>query len=143
MQRARAEAQHPLDEHVLILDLQVAVDDGHDGTGVLDQSAQARRYHNNGDMMAAKVEVIRLPMTVKIDRQGRVVIPQRERERLGVGQGGTLELVSTAEGLLLEPRRHAIVAIDDDGLPLVKVDGLNTVSNDEAIDAIHRLRERA
>ena len=33
--------------------------------------------------------------TVKVDAQGRVVIPQAERERLGLSDGGALELVST------------------------------------------------
>jgi bifunctional DNA-binding transcriptional regulator/antitoxin component of YhaV-PrlF toxin-antitoxin module len=32
----------------------------------------------------------------------RIVIPLRERERLGVATGGTLELIATPEGVLLE-----------------------------------------
>lgn len=82
-------------------------------------------------------------MTVNVDRQGRVVIPLQERERLGVGHGGVLELVPTAEGLLLERRRHAAVGLDDDGLPVVTVQRLETVSNDEAVAALHRQRDRA
>lgn len=83
-----------------------------------------------------------MPTTVKIDRQGRVVIPQQERERLGVRDGGTLELTSTPEGLLLE-RRHQAAVTHDDGLPVVTIDGLDTISNDEAVEAIHRQRDRA
>ena len=79
--------------------------------------------------------------TLKVDRQGRVVIPQRERERLGVRDGGTLELVPTPEGVLLERRRRAEVAVAEDGLPVASVAELHEVSNDEAIDAIHRQRE--
>ncbi|CAN5749573.1 hypothetical protein BH23ACT10_BH23ACT10_13180 [soil metagenome] len=78
--------------------------------------------------------------TVNVDRQGRVVIPQQERERLGVRNGGTLELAATPEGLLLERRHHAVVTKADDGLPVVTIDELQTVSNDEAVDAIHRQR---
>ena len=55
-------------------------------------------------------------MTVKVDAQGRVVIPQAERERLGLPDGGTLELVSTPEGVLLERRRRASLTMDASGL---------------------------
>ena len=55
-------------------------------------------------------------MTVKVDAQGRVVIPQAERERLGLPDGGTLELVSTPEGVLLERRRRASLTMDATGL---------------------------
>lgn len=84
-----------------------------------------------------------MPTTIKIDRQGRVVIPQRERERLGLPDGGTLELVSTAEGVLLERRREAAVTIGSDGLPVASIGELGEVTNDETIDAIHRHRDGA
>ena len=84
-----------------------------------------------------------MSVTVKVDRQGRVVIPQQERERLGVRDGGSLELLATAEGLLLERRRRAAVGVHDDGLPLITIDGLDTVTNEETVAAIHRQRDRA
>lgn len=83
-----------------------------------------------------------MPVTVRVDRQGRVVIPQQERERLGLGEGGTLEMAATPEGLVLERRRRATVATGDDGLPLVTVDGLGEVANDDAVEAIHQQRNR-
>ena len=79
---------------------------------------------------------------VKVDAQGRVVIPQPERERLGLSDGGALELVSTPEGLLLERRRRATVTVDESGLPLVTVDELDTVSNATTVEAIHAQRDR-
>lgn len=84
-----------------------------------------------------------MSVTVKVDRQGRIVIPQHQRERLGVRDGGTLELVATPEGLLLERRHRAVVTNADDGLPVVAIDELHAVSNDEAVDAIHRQRDGA
>lgn len=78
---------------------------------------------------------------VKVDAQGRVVIPQVERERLGVRDGGTLELVAVPEGLLLESRHRATVTTAADGLPLVTIEDLATVSNEDAVDAIHRQRD--
>ena len=86
-----------------------------------------------------------MTITVKVDPQGRVVIPQAERERLGLRDGGTLELVSTPEGVLLERRRRATVTVDDSGLPLVtldEVDEHDTVSNATTVEAIHAQRDR-
>lgn len=82
-----------------------------------------------------------MTVTVKVDAQGRIVIPQAERERLGLAAGGALDLVSTPEGVLLERRRHATVSVDEDGFPLVTVEELDTVSNSEAVDAIHQQRD--
>ncbi len=84
-----------------------------------------------------------MTVTVKVDAQGRVVIPQAERKRLGLPDGGALELVSTPEGVLLERRRRASVGMGDDGLPEVRIDDLDVVTNDEAIEAIHQQRDGA
>jgi AbrB family looped-hinge helix DNA binding protein len=78
-----------------------------------------------------------MTVTVRVDAQGRVVIPQAERERLGLHAGGALELVSTPEGVLLERRRQATVTSGEDGLPLVTLDDVGRVSNAEATEAIH------
>lgn len=82
-----------------------------------------------------------MTVTVKVDAQGRVVIPQAERERLGLLDGGALELVSTPEGVLLERRRRATVTTAEDGLPLVTLDDVDTVSNVEATEALHAQRD--
>jgi len=79
---------------------------------------------------------------VRVDRQGRVVIPLRERERLGVAVGGTLELIATPEGVLLERRRPAEVRIAADGVPVIVIEDAEPISNEESIEAIHRDRER-
>lgn len=83
-----------------------------------------------------------MAVQVRVDRQGRVVIPLRERERLGVEEGGTLDLVATPEGVLLERRLPATVRTGDDGLPVVVTEGAEPVSNDESLEAIHRHRAR-
>jgi AbrB family looped-hinge helix DNA binding protein len=81
-------------------------------------------------------------VTVNLDAQGRVVIPRSERDRLGLADGGVLELVSTPEGVLLERRSQAAVTFGQDGLPTVVLGGLGTISGAEAIEAIHLQRER-
>lgn len=82
-----------------------------------------------------------MAVTVKVDAQGRVVIPQAERERLGLPHGGALELVSTPEGVLLERRHHATVTSGEDGLPMVTLNAVSTVSNAAAIEALHTQRD--
>jgi AbrB family looped-hinge helix DNA binding protein len=79
--------------------------------------------------------------TVKVDAQGRVVIPQAERERLGLREGGALELVATPEGVLLERRRQATVTSGEDGLPMVTLVDAGTVSNADATQAIRDQRD--
>lgn len=87
------------------------------------------------------VEEDPVTVTVKVDAQGRVVIPQAERERLGMPDGGVLELVSTPEGVLLERRRQASVVTGEDGLPLVTLDDGGSVSNTDATKALHDQRD--
>lgn len=79
---------------------------------------------------------------VSIDRQGRVVIPQRERERLNLMEGEVLDLLPTPEGVLLERRRRARVSHDADGLPLVTFEERQPVSNEDALAAIRAVRAR-
>ncbi len=82
-----------------------------------------------------------MPMTVTLDAQGRVVIPQAEDERLGLRDGGALELVSMPEGVLLERRRLATVTSGEDGLPQITLDDADTVRNADATQAIHTQRD--
>ncbi|MFU8842093.1 MAG: AbrB/MazE/SpoVT family DNA-binding domain-containing protein [Nitriliruptoraceae bacterium] len=83
-----------------------------------------------------------MAVSVKVDRQGRVVLPQRERERLGVGEGGSLELVPTPEGLLLERRRQAEVVNDVGGVPLITISGAERITNDGTLEALREHRDR-
>jgi AbrB family looped-hinge helix DNA binding protein len=83
-----------------------------------------------------------MSVQVRVDRQGRVVIPLRERERLGVAEGGTLELTATPEGVLLEHRRPGRVLIAPDGLPVITIKDIEPIANEETLDAIRRTRQR-
>jgi AbrB family looped-hinge helix DNA binding protein len=86
-------------------------------------------------------EGVAVSIQVRIDRQGRVVIPQAERERLGLDAGTTLELVPTPEGLLLERRQRAEVVEGADGAPLIRMVGEPQVTNVEAQRAIDQVRD--
>jgi bifunctional DNA-binding transcriptional regulator/antitoxin component of YhaV-PrlF toxin-antitoxin module len=85
-------------------------------------------------------EEVLVPVTVKVDAQGRVVIPQAERERLGSARRWGARTRLYAEGVLLEKRRRARVTSREDGLPLVVLGDVQTVSNAEATEAIHAQR---
>lgn len=80
--------------------------------------------------------------TVRIDKQGRIVIPQHERERLRLHDGATLELIPTPEGVVLEHHRNAQVVDPGDGLPVIILDEPSKVDNDRAVEAIHRHRDQ-
>ncbi|MFN0100503.1 MAG: AbrB/MazE/SpoVT family DNA-binding domain-containing protein [Bryobacteraceae bacterium] len=41
-------------------------------------------------------------MTLQIDKSGRLVLPKPVRERLGLREGGPLEIVETPQGVLLK-----------------------------------------
>ena len=82
-----------------------------------------------------------MAVQVKVDRQGRIVIPLSERERLGIAEGGMLELIPTPEGLLLEPRTPAQVKTVEGGLRILVLEDGRTVSNEETLEAIHRVRD--
>jgi len=75
---------------------------------------------------------------VRIDKQGRLVVPHALRDGLLNGAGELL-LVPTAEGLLLRPVvESGTVRIADDGLPVLTLEG--TVTNAEVLAAIDRAR---
>lgn len=76
-----------------------------------------------------------------MDRQGRIVIPRAERDRLGVTDGATFEVLTTPEGVILERRRDATIERAEDGLPLVRLTDVATITNDEAVAAIHAVRD--
>jgi AbrB family looped-hinge helix DNA binding protein len=53
-------------------------------------------------------------MELWIDRRGRVVLPKKLRERLEVGVSLKVEVIETAEGVLLKPvRRDSGLAMED------------------------------
>jgi AbrB family looped-hinge helix DNA binding protein len=79
-------------------------------------------------------------LTVRIDAQGRIVVPIAERQRLGIRGGDELALVPTPEGLVLERRRAATVSTAPDGLPIVTFDEPLPVSNETTIAAIRAER---
>lgn len=103
------------------------------------------QYHSNTNQVAQRVQP-RPPRqdspmpTVRIDAQGRIVVPLPERQRLGLEGGDELHLVPTPEGLLLERRRAATVHTAADGLPVVVFDEPRPVSNEESVAAIRAER---
>lgn len=77
---------------------------------------------------------------IKVDGQGRLVIPLAQRRRLGVDGAGEVEMLATAEGVVLEPTREVRVSTGDDGLSVATIDGAGTISNETVLEAIHSYR---
>lgn len=79
------------------------------------------------------------PQRVKVDRQGRFVIPQHLRDRI-VETPGEVVIEPTPDGLLLRSiTTPATVTTGDDGLPVIEVGRI--VTNAEVMAAIDRDRE--
>lgn len=81
--------------------------------------------------------------TVTIDAQGRLVLPKSMRERLGLspGQSHELHVWETGDGVMIEPEPNpASVAEAEDGLPVLSIEGVASISNDEVVAAIRRDR---
>lgn len=73
-------------------------------------------------------------LRVKVDKQGRLVLPQHLREGL-VDPPGEVLLIRTPEGLLVQPTTGAgTVRIAEDGLPVLYLD--HAVTNAEVLGAI-------
>jgi bifunctional DNA-binding transcriptional regulator/antitoxin component of YhaV-PrlF toxin-antitoxin module len=112
---------------------------GVDGLPSIRIPAATNRIHRRcGDTMGEMVSPHRVAR-VRIDRQGRLVLPQYLRDEF-VEVPGELLLERTAEGLLLRPVHAATrVRIADDGLPVLDVDRI--VTNEEILAAIDRNRD--
>ena len=75
-----------------------------------------------------------LGFRVRVDKQGRLVLPQHLREGL-VDPPGEVFLTRTPEGLLVQPTTGAgTVRIADDGLPVLDLDRM--VTNSEVLAAM-------
>ena len=55
-------------------------------------------------------------MTLRIDKAGRVILPKPVRDRMGLREGSALELVETAEGVVLKPVEQSPSMVKIDGL---------------------------
>jgi AbrB family looped-hinge helix DNA binding protein len=62
-------------------------------------------------------------MELKIDKFGRVVIPKKLREHLGVGAGLKVEVKETADGVLLKPVRRESGLMMKDGVLILRGGG--------------------
>lgn len=59
-------------------------------------------------------------MRTTIDKAGRIVVPERLRDALGMGPGTELEILAVDDRLEIEvPRPRATLVDGPDGLPLV------------------------
>lgn len=82
---------------------------------------------------------------VRVDAQGRLVLPQSLRRRFGIdGRPAELVATETADGLLIElPPNRAILSQAEDGLPEVTIEGLSApITNDSVIAGIDADRAR-
>jgi len=77
---------------------------------------------------------------ISIDQAGRVVIPKRAREILGIGPGDTLDMTYDAEGLTLRPERHTVSLQKERGVWVFRT-GV-TLSQEEANETVDLMRSQ-
>jgi bifunctional DNA-binding transcriptional regulator/antitoxin component of YhaV-PrlF toxin-antitoxin module len=61
-------------------------------------------------------------MELTIDKFGRVVLPKKLRQHLGVGMSLTVEVTETAEGVLLKPVQRESGLMMKDGVLMLRGD---------------------
>lgn len=66
--------------------------------------------------MAPEARCDNCGMELAIDKFGRVVLPKKLREHLGVGQGLNVEVKETPDGVLLTPVRRGSGLMRRDGI---------------------------
>jgi len=55
-------------------------------------------------------------MTLKLDKAGRVILPKPVRDRLGLREGSSLEIVETPDGVILKPAERRPSMVKKQGL---------------------------
>ena len=74
-----------------------------------------------------------IAMELSIDKFGRVVIPKKLREHLGVGLSLKVEVSETSDGILLKPVRRQSGLMMKDGVLILRGGGDNSHINWEAL----------
>jgi len=86
-------------------------------------------------------------MELSIDKFGRVVIPKKPREHLGVGMSLKVEVKETPDGILLKPVRRQSGLMMKDGILILRGGGDNshinwdTLVDDEREERIRHIAE--
>jgi AbrB family looped-hinge helix DNA binding protein len=86
-------------------------------------------------------------MELSIDKFGRVVIPKKLREHLGVGMSMKVEVKETPDGILLKPVRRQSGLMMKDGILILRGGGDNshinwdTLVDDEREERIRHIAE--
>lgn len=80
-------------------------------------------------------------METTIDAAGRVVIPKAMRARLGLADGGRVEVVEIDGAIRLSPANVPMELVEVDGVPVVRAGDEIPPLTDEAVrEALERSR---
>jgi len=80
-------------------------------------------------------------MTVAMDKAGRIVIPTKVREKLGLKAGALFKLGGDGDRLQLDRVRPASRLIYRDGIPMLEFDPPDAVADFDVVEEINRARE--
>lgn len=76
-------------------------------------SANCQRYNANMKVARGSAPA---PLSTRVDRFGRVVIPKAVRDKLGLRAGDEVEVEVTAEGIEVRPVRRRGGLVEENGL---------------------------
>ncbi len=79
-----------------------------------------------------------------IDKAGRIVVPKKLRDRLGLAPGTEVEISDRGDGLHLEPIRPRSEAriVDKGGFLVIEGDGSFPSTVEDVRDLVEELRDR-
>lgn len=82
-------------------------------------------------------------MRTTIDGAGRIVVPKKLRDRLGLVAGTEIEISETATGLAVEPAGGGALGrlVEDDGLLVIEGDGTHTFTVEDVRGMVSDIRD--
>jgi AbrB family looped-hinge helix DNA binding protein len=81
-------------------------------------------------------------MHVKVDQAGRIVLPKKVRDRLGLRKDSELELKESTEGIVLKPVDEGSLWRDENGWPVFHGRPIGRVDWNRLVDEMREERMR-
>jgi len=85
---------------------------------------------------------IMIPMHVRVDKAGRIVLPKHLRDRFGLTAGANLEISETGDGVLLRPGRSRSSLVKRNGRWVYTGKAPRNINWERLVDMDRELRDK-